>query len=288
MDPTKENDSINSKNKKKRRPRSAAGERNYICGCGKAYLSYPALYTHVKNKHEGIFPIGSNAKREIPRNTEENIEILFNPDLNKYFEEFKEFVTEIETVENLNNREMNESSDLDLLFKIDILKDFEDTKIFKNFFEGVIIILKSKSNKIKELKETMNIYQILSSFLYEIFSYCSIDLFKEYFFIIYTLIHSVNDKGHLFKEKDDKKIKNKDKFFCEGKEFIVVTKMINLFIAEIFPEFLKNLQDKKFNFKFLGFEDENIKNLILMCKFMGNWLFHSKYTPYRMEINVDF
>ena len=42
--------------KKWRRPRSAAGARNYLCGCGKAYLSYPALYTHVKNKHTGIFP----------------------------------------------------------------------------------------------------------------------------------------------------------------------------------------------------------------------------------------
>ena len=52
---------------KKRRPRSAAGERNYLCGCGKAYLSYPALYTHVKNKHTGVFPIGSNAKRKIPK-----------------------------------------------------------------------------------------------------------------------------------------------------------------------------------------------------------------------------
>lgn len=45
-----------NKEKKKRRPRSAAGSWNYLCGCGKAYLSYPALYTHVKNKHTGIFP----------------------------------------------------------------------------------------------------------------------------------------------------------------------------------------------------------------------------------------
>ena len=74
--------------KKKRRPRSAAGERNYICGCGKAYLSYPALYTHVKNKHEGVFPIGSNAKRKIPKNTEENMDILFNKDLKYFFKKF--------------------------------------------------------------------------------------------------------------------------------------------------------------------------------------------------------
>jgi hypothetical protein len=31
-------------------------ERNYICVCGKRYLSYPALYTHIKNKHQGKAP----------------------------------------------------------------------------------------------------------------------------------------------------------------------------------------------------------------------------------------
>jgi hypothetical protein len=288
MDPNKESDSVQSKNKKKRRPRSAAGERNYICGCGKAYLSYPALYTHVKNKHEGIFPIGSNAKREIPRNAEENIELLFNPDLKKFFEEFAEFVSEIEKGENILKRDIT-AADLDVVFEIGSFKDFKDNKVFRNFFESSILLFKNKSSKIKEQKENMNIYQILSHFLCEIFPYCSIDLFKEFFIIIYTLIHSINDKGHLFKEKEEKSSKQNDRFFCESTEFIVVTKMINLFIAEIFPEFLKLLKDKnKFNFKFLGFEDENIKNLILMCKFLGNWMFHSKFSPYRMEINVDF
>lgn len=25
--------------------------RDYICACGKAYLSYAALFTHIKQKH---------------------------------------------------------------------------------------------------------------------------------------------------------------------------------------------------------------------------------------------
>ena len=25
---------------------------NFICKCGKSYLSYPALYTHIKTKHQ--------------------------------------------------------------------------------------------------------------------------------------------------------------------------------------------------------------------------------------------
>lgn len=35
-----------------------------MCGCSKAYLSYPALYTHVKNKHNGEFPEGSCLKKK--------------------------------------------------------------------------------------------------------------------------------------------------------------------------------------------------------------------------------
>jgi len=28
-------------------------KRSYICGCGKDYLSYPALYLHIRIKHDG-------------------------------------------------------------------------------------------------------------------------------------------------------------------------------------------------------------------------------------------
>jgi len=27
--------------------------RTFICSCGKDYLSYPALFTHIKQKHSG-------------------------------------------------------------------------------------------------------------------------------------------------------------------------------------------------------------------------------------------
>lgn len=34
-----------------RRSRKDENSRDFLCGCGKAYLSYPALYTHIKFKH---------------------------------------------------------------------------------------------------------------------------------------------------------------------------------------------------------------------------------------------
>ena len=39
--------------KHRRRARNDPHNRDYICPCGKSYLSYPALFTHIKQKHNG-------------------------------------------------------------------------------------------------------------------------------------------------------------------------------------------------------------------------------------------
>ena len=50
----------NEKNiKQRRRTRNDLQNRDFTCGCGKSYLSYPALYTHLKQKHKGIQPEGT-------------------------------------------------------------------------------------------------------------------------------------------------------------------------------------------------------------------------------------
>jgi hypothetical protein len=45
--------------RKKRRSKNDNNGRDYVCGCGKTYLSYPALYTHIKTKHNGENPCGT-------------------------------------------------------------------------------------------------------------------------------------------------------------------------------------------------------------------------------------
>lgn len=48
-----------NKGKTRKSKNNPEHERNFICGCGKTYLSYPALYTHIKNKHNGKAPDGT-------------------------------------------------------------------------------------------------------------------------------------------------------------------------------------------------------------------------------------
>ena len=54
-----EEDEDSKEQKKNRRKRNDSKDREFICGCGKNYLSYPALYTHIKQKHTGVTPNGT-------------------------------------------------------------------------------------------------------------------------------------------------------------------------------------------------------------------------------------
>ena len=45
----------------KRRSKNDNVGRTFVCGCSKSYLSYPALYTHIKQKHNGEPPEGTNS-----------------------------------------------------------------------------------------------------------------------------------------------------------------------------------------------------------------------------------
>ena len=56
-------DSKDPKSKTKRRSKNDNSGRDFVCGCKKRYLSYPALYTHIKQKHNGITPPGTNTSQ---------------------------------------------------------------------------------------------------------------------------------------------------------------------------------------------------------------------------------
>lgn len=51
-----------------RRSRKDEQGRDFVCGCGKRYLSYPALYTHIKTKHQGQQPEGTQKTGVISSN----------------------------------------------------------------------------------------------------------------------------------------------------------------------------------------------------------------------------
>jgi hypothetical protein len=74
---------VDSKKRNRRRSKNDNDGRSYRCqNCGKAYLSYPALYTHIKTKHD-LQGAGSGKGRGRPKKdigvTLNTIKLLYNP-----------------------------------------------------------------------------------------------------------------------------------------------------------------------------------------------------------------
>lgn len=261
--------------KKKRRPRSAAGERNYLCGCGKvkplhnpivlhlwnisfynkynpkAYLSYPALYTHVKNKHNGIFPIGSNAKRKIPRNMEENDD-SFIIDVKRLMDEFEKFIASLpDAVQSSKVENMSSKSDgyieslIDPSFP-DYDKDIKPLLDSLKWAKSFVV----SSTELNISMDDLTIYQVFAIFLASIYKvnpnkFCSNSFFKEYTILFAMLVKALNDKGEMFLDKEEKvmeSINTQNNLFCESTKVHISAEILNLFIAELFPKYLRELE----------------------------------------------
>jgi len=201
----------------------------------------------VKNKHEGIFPIGSNAKRKIPRNMEENDD-SFIIDVTKLVEEFEKFLKSLSgAYDNLmkEKEEVPADKEIDSYFQTNF-PEFESD--IRPFVEALKWIKKKdwKSATFMSLKDNLTIYQVLSFFLLNIYKYCSRSFFKEYVVLFCMLIRALNDKGQMFLDKDDKQkndggLEEVD-LFCHTKKIHISAEILNLFIAELFPKYLRKLE----------------------------------------------
>ena len=84
---SEENEEQNNKKHLKRRSKREVEGRNYICKmCSKSYLSYPALYTHYKQKHNTNNSSGRGRGRPKKENLElENEKNKYNPVNESFF-----------------------------------------------------------------------------------------------------------------------------------------------------------------------------------------------------------
>lgn len=264
--------------KKKRRPRSAAGERNYLCGCGKAYLSYPALYTHVKNKHEGVFPIGSNARRRVPRAADDEAEQAYAPSPARFAAEFAEFTRQLPAAARVGPAALTaEEARRGWGFALET--DARDAAPLRMALAATA-----------EGDAPGGVFGVLARFLAAVHPLCADGFFREYALLAALLARALNEKGELFLDRGEKRRGRVEdtRPFCEGEHVHVLAEMLNLFVAELFPAYLRGVALPGGGLRYLGFEDEHIRHLILMAKYLANWLFHAGHSAYRLEVNVDF
>ncbi|KAL4473814.1 hypothetical protein ABPG74_022678 [Tetrahymena malaccensis] len=139
--------------KKTRRTRKDQNDRNYNCGCGKSYLSYPALYTHLKQKHDGKPPEGTslpgpqgkaNSRGRPPKkedgdqnNKEEEKSAVGSNEAVDVLEEILNFLDTIDKNYRRNkNDEWTEDNKLSDIFPIEFFQGKEETE-YKAILDGI-------------------------------------------------------------------------------------------------------------------------------------------------------
>ena len=299
-------DQIKPKKKRKRERRSKDDnfERNFICGCGKSYLSYAALYTHAKTKHEGVFPEGTTTlhkkKQGRPKKdewcaTKINSAYQKTYDFNKDFQHYLEMIPMARDLKDPNPKNMINC------FPCEIFKDqkhYEKILInmeqlrkelidnYGNTFLNQIDIIIFEIRNIRDL----NANEIFALFLIYIFRFVSKSFFKDLVFFIVCYKIMLNDKGWEICQKinDGYKI-NKDKDFCESEGTEFVPELSNNFINDYFIRFLEGNEILREGIKldFFGIDSIKLLRVILFIKHFCTWLYIHKFTKGKIDIFKD-
>ena len=262
---------------RRRRKLKIEGDRQHKCGCGKTYLSYPALYTHVKLKHQSIFPDGSVSKNKIiSSKKEDKINSNIEPE---YKDQIKILIRDIDPYNEVIHRDLTEEKVNDF-FEVLISNNLEYAEIYK---KNVLEALKNFENEnyFDDYKNEFNYYQIFSYFLVDIYKFCSFSIFKDLMILIYFFITFLNAKGW---DNCDNKI---EEVFCEKGNKKIFYKLINLFLLDYYPLLIKKIQDLGVSLHLLGSDDEKeIKNLFLLIKLLSFWINENEIMEEFLDINI--
>lgn len=288
----------------KRRMRDSSGDRNFSCGCRKSYLTYSSLYTHVKNKHSSIFPNGSIARIKVKIGIEDQPENIVVPNILKFYDDFQESVNSIPLAFNKLQRTMN-LSDIPKTFIF-----FADQPAFEanKLWESFEVVMSFRNFEDPTFKSSINIYKVLAFYLFSIYQFCGDVFFSEYIVLAVWICKCLNENGNkiansYMRTLCQRNVADKhgayssknavgdgdlmEDSFCESVNIFMISESLNLFISEHFPIYFNVYKQTLNKFNFLGLNVDNIQNLVIMLRLLGNWLFHAELTDFKMEINND-
>jgi len=278
----------------KRRTRNDPDSRNFTCGCGKSYLSYAALYTHIKTKHDGIAPSGTsqpnnNGKSGRGRPKKEDSAVKAKDeeksddealDAGRSMQDFLDYLTKLGLTLRYDNQNIkdNENAIMSSGQKTDPVQSFS-TEIFGGTYEkdylavleNLKILKRAPGNNIfndeidqsTELRKT-KLNKIFAVFLYQMSQYIKEEFYRELCFFACMYRKSLNEmgwktKGAVMQRAIESKEANQE--FCEVNNGEFAPDICNDFITDSLPEYFKNNYDLK-NFKVLGPTTEQTKNAV--------------------------
>ncbi|KAL4450783.1 hypothetical protein ABPG74_011625 [Tetrahymena malaccensis] len=296
--------------KKGRRTRTDPNNRNYICGCGKSYLSYPALYTHVKQKHDGKAPSDtkkpekSRGQRGRPTTTNQQIEgndtyehetDNMSSDSNDALNVVEELVLCLYNQLNqdtsiiLNENSSNSLQDLKDSFPTDIFDNASDYQVIQNHLEEVF----NCEGYIDEPESTDGIVKtkcnlVFGLFIYSVGKHLKGYALKEIIFYCCLFRKALNEKGWKILQElgINSNLADQDQEFCEKNSAQNVLEISNEFITEILPTYLEKYQHQIQDYKIINLQSLE-STIIKITQHFCNWLYARRYTNSMLERNED-
>ena len=254
--------------KRKRTTKKESDIRNYKCSyCDKSYLSYPALYTHCKQKHNTNNHSGRGRGRPKKEQTDSSIEKnKYDPLTNAYF--LKEERTGSTSIENINEciknafkyLYLNENGIENSKEKLKERKMKDYSKIEDHPFLGTFLNDSHDINKNYEDEKTITDL-VLINYLNKMSVYVN-EKYYEKLIIFVTLF-----REHINIINQDKIEKENGKEFTQIKEAEDVPESSNEFITDfLFPD------DQENEFKL------DKEEAIDLTRNLCNWMYMNNFT----------
>jgi hypothetical protein len=266
----KEKEIIKNKKQKKRKGKFDLNGRTFQCKiCKKSYLSYPALYTHNRNKHD-IIPITDKPTIFTSKKTSSN----------KYCFKY-----------NQSNISINNNDDISQTLNY-IINSFhkinqryilnKDSKFFKSNYifncDPFFLILSNNFKKIEFNsipKKDSNIYQVIIIYLIRLIKITNDDEFKYLLVnVAYFLREYLNMVGWDYKQNQmtfkKEKIQNtNNQDFCLDNTCEEIPEMIEDFVS-IYILLIDDLKNKQ-------------KEVADICQNFFCWLYINQLTSYKLK-----
>lgn len=301
-----ENNPYQTKYRRQRKNKNRSQNRDFICGCGKTYQSYAALYTHTKTKHNGIFPLGTEsiakiAASSLPRPTRSKkvYKALEYNRAEKFLNDFKRFLDMVPAIkeENPGNRDKDLTEDFPLEifencseFQNLFLKMTEITTQLRstfgeNYLQQIHFIQKEISNP-----TSLSCNEILVLFLLNIFNYINKDFYKEMVFYSVAFLKLLN--LYAWEKLENiigRQIERPAQDFCTLQSAELLPDFANQFVSEFIFSALKGsnrIVKENIKLRCFGKENGQILVTIMLTKLLCEWLKIYGFTKAEVEIGI--
>lgn len=293
---------VRSKKKRERRSKELSFQRNYVCGCGKSYLSYAALYTHAKTKHEGVFPEGtatlhkkkqSKPKRDDWTNVRINSEYQRTYDFNRDFRLFLDKIPGSVDLKEKRNKNLIEDFPCEifreqttyrqLLVTLEQIRKELIESYGSSFLSKIDVIIFEINNS-----KTLSCDQVMALFLIYSFRFISKQFYKELVFLFISLRIMLNEFGwNKLLEISESLERIGD--FCESQSSELIPDLMNPFIMDFFMQCIggDRVATNPLCLKFWGQDPQKLLWAIVLLKYFCQWLFIHRFTKGRIEIQRD-